>query len=86
MAGWGRSGAAAAARADLADPQDLRLPVRVPVGARHVPALPLRPADAAGLEGVPAVFAVLAGAHGGRVAGLRVAAPCVTHRPGAGAR
>ena len=35
------------------------LPVRLPVGARDLPALPLRPADAARLEGVPAVLAVL---------------------------
>ena len=56
------------------------LPVRLHLGARHVPALSLRPAHAAGMEGVPAVVAVLAGAHGGRAAGLRVAAPCVMTR------
>ena len=40
--------------ADLVRPEDRRLPVRLPVGARDVAALPLRSADAARLEGVPA--------------------------------
>ena len=44
-------------RADLVRAEDRRLPVRLPLGARHVAALPLRPADAAGLEGVPADLA-----------------------------
>ena len=65
-------------RSDLADPENLLLPVRVHLGARHVPALSLRSADAAGLEGVPAVLADLAGADGGRADGVRVAAQCVT--------
>ena len=42
--------------------QDRVRAVLLPVGARDLPALPLRPADAARLEGVSAVFAVLAGA------------------------
>ena len=33
------------------------VPVRLPLGARDVPALPLRPADAPWLEGVPAAVA-----------------------------
>ena len=41
-----------AARADLVHPEDLHLPVRVHLGARDAAALPLRPADAARLEGV----------------------------------
>ena len=41
----------------LVHPEDLRLPVRLHLGAGDVPPLPLRPADAAGLEGVPAVLA-----------------------------
>jgi MFS family permease len=46
--------------------QDLRVSVRVPVGSRHVSALPLRSADAAGVESVPADLAV----HGGRGSGI----------------
>ena len=63
--------------ADLVHPEDLLLPVRVPVGARHLPALSLRSAHAPGLEGVPAAVAALAGADGGRADGVRVAAQCV---------
>src|SRR6185437_9650789 len=62
--------------ADLVHPQGLFLPVRVHLGARHLPALPLRPADAPGLEGVPAVVAGVAGAHRRRADAVRVAAPC----------
>ena len=56
------------------------LSVRLPVGARHFAALPLRPADAARLESVPAAVAALAGADGGRDAWscdacLRIAEP-----------
>ena len=46
--------------------QDRLRAVLLPLGARDLPALPLRPADAAGLEGVSAVLAVLAGADRGR--------------------
>jgi hypothetical protein len=46
---------------DLVRAEDAFLPVRLPVGARHLPALPLRPADAPGLEGVPADLAGLGG-------------------------
>ena len=46
--------------------QDRPGAVLLPVGPGDLPALPLRPADAAGLEGVPAVLAVLGrGDHGG---------------------
>ena len=54
------------------------VPVRLHLGARHLPALPLRPVDAAGLEGVPAVLAVLAGADRRRADGVRMAAECVS--------
>ena len=50
------------AGSDLVRAQDRLCAVLFPVGARHLPAVPLRPADAARLEGVSAVFAVLAGA------------------------
>ena len=43
--------------------EDLPLPLRLHLGARDLPALPLRPADAAGLEGLPALQPGLAGAH-----------------------
>jgi len=46
--------------------EDRVLPVLLPVGARDLPALPLRPADAPRLEGVLAVFAALAGVDGRR--------------------
>ena len=59
---------------DLVHPEDLLLPVRLPLGARDVPALPLRPAHAARLEGVPAVVAALAGADRRRADGVRMAA------------
>ena len=36
---------------DLVPAEDVRLPVHLPVGARHAAALPVRPADAAGVEG-----------------------------------
>ena len=39
--------------------------VRASSGCARLPALPLRPADAAGLEGVPAVLAAVAGADAG---------------------
>ena len=42
-----------------------------------LPALPLRPVDATGLEGVPAVLAVLGGADRGRADGVWMAAECV---------
>src|SRR5207237_7188450 len=61
--------------ADLVPAQDRLLLFLLPVGARDFPALPLRPADAAGLEGVPAVFAVLAGLDRRRPDGHGVAAP-----------
>ena len=44
-------------RADLVHRQDRLRAVPVHLGPRHLPALPLRPADAAGLEGVPAAVA-----------------------------
>ena len=44
-------------RADLVRRSRSRLPVRLLLGAGHLAALPLRPADAAGLEGVPAGLA-----------------------------
>jgi NADH:ubiquinone oxidoreductase subunit H len=46
---------------DLVRPQDLRSPVHLQLDQGHAAALPLRPADAAGLEGVPAVSLVLGG-------------------------
>ncbi len=63
--------------ADLVHPQDLRLRVHLPLGARDAAPLPLRPAHAARLEGVPAAFADLARDHGGRADGDGLAAgPC----------
>ena len=53
------------------------VPVLLPLGARALPALPLRPADAAGLEGVSAVVAALAGDHRRRADGVRMVAQCV---------
>ena len=49
-------------------------PVPLPLGARDIPALPLRPAHAAGLEGLPAAVAALGRADGRRADGLRMAA------------
>ena len=63
--------------------EDLLRAVRVHLGARDLPALPLRPADAAGLEGVPAVVAVLAGADRRRADGVRLAAACRAGSPSA---
>src|SRR5262249_50108058 len=75
MAAAGRHGAVQlVARAGVVRDQDRRLPVRLPVGARDLPALPLRSADAARLEGVPAVLPVLARAHRGRACRLRLGA------------
>ena len=51
-----------AAGRHLVRPEDLPRAVLLPVGARDFPALSLRPVDAAGLEGVPATVAGLAGA------------------------
>ena len=45
--------------------EDLLRAVHLLLGARDAAALPLRPADAAGLEGVPAAVAALGGADGG---------------------
>ncbi len=56
--------AAARAGLHLAVPQDLVLPVLLPVVPRHVPALPLRPDHAARLEGVHSGDARVD--HGGR--------------------
>ena len=50
------------ARVALVRAEDRLCAVLFSLGARHLPAVPLRPADAARLEGVSAVFAVLAGA------------------------
>ena len=66
------------AGAGVVHPQDRVRAVHVHLGARHVPALPLRPADAAGLEGVPAVLARLDGADRRLPPGDRAAA---RHRP-----
>ena len=65
----------AADRPDLVHPEDLLLPVRVPVGARDLPALSLRPADAARLEGVSAVVADLADADRRRADGCSGGCP-----------
>src|SRR5437764_15488044 len=54
-----RRGGAHLARA-VAAREDLLCDVLYPVGAGDLPAVPLRPADAARLEGVSAVFLVLA--------------------------
>jgi hypothetical protein len=62
--------------AALADRQDLRGAVLLPVGARHFPALPLRPVDAAGLESVLAGIADLPRAGRRRAAGHGMAAAC----------
>jgi NADH-quinone oxidoreductase subunit I len=51
--------------ADLVHRQGLLLPLHLHLGARDLPALPLRPADAAGLEGLPALQPALARADGG---------------------
>ena len=59
---------------DLVHPENLLVPVRVRMGTRHVSALSLRPADAAGLEGVPAVLAGMAGADRGGLDGDGLAA------------
>ncbi len=67
--------------ADLADRQDLLRAVRLPVGARHLPALSLRPVDAARLEGVSAGVADLSRAGRRRAAGHGMAAPCRITRP-----
>ena len=48
------------------------------MGARDLPALPLRPADAARLEGVSAVFAVLAGADRRRADRVRLGPGALT--------
>ena len=48
-----------------------------PVGARDLSAVPLRPADAARLEGVSAVLAVLAGADRRRAGRLRLASAMI---------
>src|SRR5438094_229655 len=61
-------------RTDLVRGQDRLCAVLFPVGACDLPAVPLRSADAARLEGVPAVFAVLVGADGRRI-GHRGMAP-----------
>ena len=58
---------------DLVPAQDRVRHVLHPLGARHLSALPLRPADAARLEGVSAVLAVLAGADRRRAGRLRLA-------------
>src|ERR1700760_4421890 len=64
----------AAARTDLVHPEDLLLPFRVPMGTCHFPALSVRSADAAWLEGVPAVVTALADADCGGADAVRVAA------------
>ncbi len=50
------------------------VPVLLPLGARDVPALSLRPVDAARLEGVPAAVAAVARADGRRAGAVRLAA------------
>ena len=59
----------------VADRQDLLRAVHLHLGARHLAALPLRPADAARLEGVPAGIAALDRDHVGLPG---------RHRPAAG--
>ena len=59
---------------DLVRRQDRLRAVPLPLGARDLPALPLRPADAPGLEGLPAALAALGRADGGRADGFRLAA------------
>ena len=54
------------------------VPVLLPVGARNLPALSLRPAHAPGLEGVSAAVAALAGDHRRRADGVRLVSQCVT--------
>ena len=73
---------------DLVCAEGLLLPVRVPVGACHVPALSLRPAHAAGVEGVPAAVAAVAGHHRRGADAVWVVPQCVEliqgrlhHRP-----
>ncbi|KAF1854023.1 hypothetical protein Lal_00005237 [Lupinus albus] len=55
-------------------PEDRVLPVHLRLGSRHRAALPLRPADAAGLEGLPAAVAVLGRADRRCAGDLRLAA------------
>ena len=64
-------------RSDLVHPQGLLLPVRVPVGARDLPALSLRPAHASRLESVPAALADLADTDRRSADAVRVAAQCM---------
>src|SRR6185437_2031914 len=64
-----------AARAAVVLPQDRLRLLLLPLGTRHLSALPLRPAHAAGLEGVSALLAVLAGADGRLSHGHGPAAP-----------
>ena len=51
--------------AALVHPEDLLRPVHLLLGARDAAPLPLRPADAAGLEGVPAALAAVGRADRG---------------------
>ena len=62
LGGWlGAVRTVAGARAAVVHPEDLLVPVRLHLGAGHLPALPLRPAHAARLEGVPAGQPAMAG-------------------------
>ena len=63
---------------DLAVRQDRPGAVLLPLGPRDLPALPLRPAHAPRLEGVPPVLAVLGGAHRGRAGRFRHGAEHMT--------
>ncbi len=58
------------------------VPVLLPVGARDLSTLPLRPAHAPGLEGVPAAVPAVAGNHRRRADGLRVVADLCVVRNG----
>jgi hypothetical protein len=62
------------AGAAVVHPEGVPVHVHLRLGARHLPALPLRPADAPGLEGVPADQPGLAGADRLRAEAGRLAA------------
>jgi hypothetical protein len=66
---------------DLVFCQDRACPVWFLVGARHLSKVSLRPADEARLEGVFAVFAVLAGANRRRSGGDRMTAGALNRNP-----
>src|SRR5262249_47427865 len=74
-------------RPALAVREDRLRAVRILVGTRDVPALPVRSAHAARLEGFSTVFAVLAGLCRGRARRLRLGAghsrqPCMSEGEG----